>query len=533
MISGNTDFHNDLANTPETSAAQRRWILIATCLGLLAVMVSVSGLNVAQQALATDLGASQGELLWIINGYTLALAATLLPLGALGDRLGRKTVLLAGLIVFASLNVIAPLASEPWMLIAVRFATGAAAALIMPATLSTITAAFPDEERGRAVGVWTGVAGGGAVIGLITSSILIDAASWQWLFATPVVIAAAAVAITVWMVPNTREAVAGAFDRIGAVLSIAAIGGIVLAIHEGPEQGWTAPITVVPAVAGVVALLGFVVWERRTEHPMLDVSVFRNRILSAGALSLTIMFALIFGLFLVMVQFLQAVLGYSALGASLALLPMIATMMATAPIAPAIADRFGYRRVMVTSLAVLGGALAWLAMIPSDPSYLDVAPALVVVGLALGPAMTPSTTAITESLPADKQGVASALNDTVRELGGAIGVALIGSVLASGYRSSIAPTAETLDPELGHLVEEGIGGAYVAAGSLGADGLPIIGAAQQAFLDGWGTAMWLSAGIAAGAAALAGVMIPRRIETDDATVVDVGQAGELALATAD
>lgn len=492
-----------------TDPAQRRWILVATCLGLLAVMMAVSGLNVAQQALATDLGASQGELLWIINGFTVALAATLLPLGALGDRLGRKVLLVAGLVAFAGLNVAAALAGDPMMLIVIRVLIGISAAMIMPTTLSTITAAFPAAERGRAIGVWTGVAGGGSVIGLIASSILIDIGSWRWSFAAPLFVAVVAIAVTIPKVPNTREAPGGRFDLGGSFLSIAAVGGVVLAIHEGPEQGWTAPITLIAGVTGVLGVAAFVLWEGRQSEPLLDVSVFSNRTLSAGALSLTVMFALIIGMFLVMIQFLQAILGFSALRSSIALMPMIAMLMMAAPVAPAIAKRIGYRASMTASLAVVGGALGWLALLPADPTYVDVLPALFILGSALGVAMTPSTTAITESLPADKQGVASALNDTVRELGGAIGVALIGSVLASEYRSSIGSTADMLDPELGQVVEEGIGGAYVVAAQIGADGQDLIASAQLAFLDGWATSMWIAAGIAVATSAVAFLLIPK------------------------
>ena len=494
----------------ETNAAQRRWILVATCLGLLAVMMSVSGLNVAQQSLAADLGASQSQLLWVVNGFTVALAATLLTLGALGDRLGRKTMLLAGLGLFAVVNLASAFAGDADMLIGLRVLMGISAAMIMPATLSTITAAFPAAERGRAIGVWAGVAGGGSVIGLITSSILIDAGSWRLLFVAPIAVALTTMAITIPKVPNTREESEHRFDYLGSLLSVIAVGGVVLAIHEGPEQGWTAPITIVPLVAGIVGLGGFIWWERRHREPLLDVAVFSNRTLAAGALSLTVMFALIIGMFLVMIQFLQTVLGMSALTSSIALLPMIGVLMAAAPIAPAITGRIGYRATMTASLSVIAGALVMLAMLPDDPTYLDVVPALVLLGAALGIAMTPSTTAITESLPDDKQGVASALNDTVRELGGAIGVALIGSVLAAGYRSGIADTADTLDPELGHLVEEGIGGAYVAAGQMGSDGASLIGAAQRAFLDGWSGSMWLAAGIAVATAVGALVLIPGR-----------------------
>ena len=491
-----------------TTASQRRWILIATCLGLLAVMMSVSGLNVAQQALAADLGASQSQLLWIINAFTVALAATLLTLGALGDRLGRKMVLVVGLGAFAVVNAASALVDSAEMLIGLRALMGVSAAMIMPATLSTITASFPVEERGRAIGVWTGVAGGGAVIGLITSSLLIDAADWRLLFVAPILVAVAAMAISLPMVPNTHESSDERFDLVGSFLSIVAVGGIVLGIHEGPELGWLDPVTVVAFIGGIVGLVGFVWWEGRQAEPLLDVTVFSNRTLSAGALSLTVMFALIIGMFLVMIQFLQAVLGYSALRSSLALLPMIGVMMAAAPMAPSVSGRFGYRATMTASMATVAGALAWLAVVPVDPGYADVVAPMVILGLALGFAMTPSTTAITESLPADKQGVASALNDTVRELGGAIGVALIGSVLAAGYRSSIADTAGQLDPELGHLAEEGIGGAFVAAGELGADGPALIQAAQTAFLDGWDGAMWLAAVVAAVAAVAAGALIP-------------------------
>ncbi len=510
----------------ETTPSQRRWVLVATCLALLAVMVSVSGLNVAQQALAIDLGASQSQLLWIVNGFTVALAATLLPFGALGDRVGRKRVLVVGVGAFAALNLAAAFAGDPTTLLGLRVAMGLSAALIMPATLSTITAAFPAEERARAIGVWTGVAGGGGVIGLITSALLVDHASWPWVFATPIVIALASLAITLPKVPDTHSSAAGPFDLVGSLFSVLAVGGLVLAIHEGPEQGWTSPVTLGAALVSVVGLAAFVRQERRTAYPLLDISVFRDRRLSAGAVSLTVMFALLFGMFLVMVQFLQAVVGFSALGSSLALLPMIGVVMAVSPVSPRISERFGYRSTMTASLAVMAAALAWLAMVPEAPGYADVVGPLVLLGLALGVAMTPSTTAITESLPSDKQGVASALNDTVRELGGAIGVALIGSVLAAGYRSDIAGSADALPPDLGHTVEEGIGGAYAAAGQVGPDGARLIADAQHAFLSGWSSAMWLAAAVAAVAAVVAHRIIPGPGADLDAELVDE----ELALA---
>jgi len=510
---------------PQTTASQRRWILLATSLGLLAVMVSVSGLNVAQQALAADIGASQSQLLWIINGFTVALAATLLPLGALGDRVGRKMVLVAGLAAFAGLNLASAFAGDPVLLIGLRIAMGVAAALIMPTTLSTITAAFPPEERGRAVGVWTGVAGGGGVIGLISSAILIDYASWQWVFAAPILVALTALAITIPMVPNSHEPAEGRFDLVGSFISLFAVGGIVLGIHEGPEQGWSAPITVASIATGVIALVGFILWENRQRFPLLDISVFKNRNLSAGALSLTVMFALIIGMFLVMIQFLQAVLGFSAIRSAIAMLPMMGGLMFISPISPRIAARLGYRTTMIGALLAATASLGWMALVPDSPSYTNVLPGLVLLGLALGVAMTPSTTAITESLPADKQGVASALNDTVREVGGAIGVALIGSILAAGYRDGISDTADSLDPEVGRTVQEGIGGALSAAGQLEPDSAnELIGSAQEAFMNGWGNAMTFAAAIAFATAVIAARLIPRETPSTRVPVANVPAA---------
>lgn len=505
---------NDVSTTPR----QRVWIQLATSLALLAVMASVTGLNAAQQAIVGDLGATQTQLLWIINGFTVALAATLLPLGALGDRIGRKPVLVAGVTAFAALHVAAMLATDAETLIGLRIAMGVAAALVLPATLATITSAFPAEERGRAVGVWTGVAGGGGVIGLLASALVVDNAAWEWVFAIPVAIAVIAAAITVPMVPNTREnRTHGRFDYLGGLLSVLAVGGIVMAIQEGPEQGWTAPVTVGAAVIGVLALALFVRQELRTAEPLLDVRVFANRTLSAGALSLTVMFALLFGMFLVLIQFLQAILGFSAVESAIALLPMMVGMTVVSVVASSISERFGYRRTMTVSLAGTGVALGWFALVSDNPGYLDIAPAMALFGLSLGVAMTPSTTAITESLPVEKQGVASALNDIVREFGGAIGVALIGSVLAAGYRSGVTDAAGTLPAELEHSVREGIGGAYIAADSLGADGGSLIAAAQHAFLEGWSTAMWIAAGVAIVAALAAALIIPGRQGCSDAT----------------
>src|SRR3954452_17927487 len=237
----------------KAEARRRTWVLVAVCTGLIAVVASVSGLNVAQGQLAVDLGATQSQLLWVINGYTIALAALLLPMGAIGDRWGRKHVLLGGLVVFAVANLLASLSGSPGQLIAFRVLAGVGAAMIMPVTLSVITSSFPAEDRGPAVGVWAGLAGAGGILGLISSAVLVDNFTWPWLFAGPVALALVAAVMTVRFVPHSREHHAGRFDLVGSVLSAVAVGALVLGIHEGPEHGWTSTLAVAGVVGGLLA----------------------------------------------------------------------------------------------------------------------------------------------------------------------------------------------------------------------------------------------------------------------------------------
>jgi EmrB/QacA subfamily drug resistance transporter len=496
-----------------TDKRRQRNILIAMCTALIAVIASVSGLNVAQQQLAVDLGASQGTILWIINAYTVALAALLMPIGAVGDRWGRKPVLVAGLAVFGLASVGAALATSAGFMIVARIVAGAGAAMIMPVTLSVITSSFPEEDRGQAIGIWAGFAGSGGLIGLFVSSFMVDVLTWRWLFALPVVLVAVAAVMAVRHVPNSREHSEHPFDTFGSVLSALAIGGLVLGIHEGPERGWSDPITMAGLVLGIVALLAFVWWERHRREPLLDIGVFRDRGLAAGSLTLLIVFAVMFGIFLVLFPYFQAVLGWSALASAVAMLPMALMMMPMSTLAPKVAQRFGSRRTMIAGVGIFMVGLATLALRASvEGGYLSVLPGLLIIGLGMGLTMTPSTAAITETLPAEKQGVASALNDTSREVGGAVGVALLGSVLSAGYRSAIDPALEGLPEELAEPAREGIGSAFAAAGRAGARAPEIIDAAQHAFVDGWVQSMWIGVGIAAVALVYLVVRGPRSAE---------------------
>ena len=505
-------------------ATRKRNILVAMCLALMAVIASVSILNVAQQKLAIDFNASQGTVLWIVNIYTLALAALLMPIGAIGDRWGRKPVLLVGLGLFGVSSVLAAFAQSSAMLLFARGLGGAAAAMIMPVTLSVITSSFPAEERGQAIGIWAGVAGGGGMLGMFVAALMVDVATWRWAFVLPVALVAAAFIFATRSVPNSREHSNHPFDIGGSIFSLFAIGGLVLGIHEGPERGWSDPITVVGLVVGIVAALAFVAWELRSDAPLLDVRTFKNRGLAAGALSIMIMFAVMFGIFIVLFPYFQAILGWSALRSAAAILPLMAVMMPTSTIAaPRLVKRIGSRKTILAGLFFAGFGLALLALRASvEGGYMSILPGLLVMGLGMGLTMTPSTQAITESLPAEKQGVASALNDTTREIGGAWGVALLGSIVSSGYRASITPALKGVPRELAGPASEGIGTALGVVHSAGPSLDPqvakrIIDAAQHAFVDGWVNSMWVGVAIVGVAFLYVLFRGPRR--TDD--VLDV------------
>ncbi|GAA5124550.1 MFS transporter [Alloalcanivorax gelatiniphagus] len=481
--------------------AERRAVLIAVCIALMAVIASVTGLNVAQPELAVEFDASQGEVLWFINLYTLTLAALLLPLGALGDRWGRKPMLLAGLALFGVANAAAGMAQTTEAMLGARFLAGVGAAMIMPVTLAVITSTFPEEERAKGIGAWTAVGGGGGLLGMYISAVLVDLASWRWLFALPIALVVISVVMTVRSVPNTREVSAHRFDAVGSSTSVLAVLGLVYALHEGPVHGWTEAATLTALVAGLAATAAFIAWELRQSAPLLDVRLFRDRRLSTGSLAILTVFGVQAGILVVLFPFLQVVLGWSALHATVGMLPMALVMMFSSVIAAHVAVRAGSRATVAAGLLLVSAGLALMAILVSaDGGYLTVLPGMLILGLGMGLAMTPSTEAITSSLPSDKQGLASALNDVTRELGTAIGVALLGAVLTAGYRNAIGPELDGI-PDLpdgvADTAREGLANASAVAPGLDAQAAALVRAAQESFISGWQTAMWVGAAVMA------------------------------------
>ncbi|WP_405791923.1 MFS transporter [Streptomyces sp. NBC_01506] len=480
-------------------ARQMRAILIAVSIALMAVIASVSGLNVAQTHMAIEYDASQTTVLWIINIYTLALAALLLPLGAIGDRLGRKPMLITGLIIFGAAGVVAGLAPSAGVMIVARVAAGISAAMIMPITLAVITSTFPEEQRGKAIGVWTGVAGGGGILGMFLSAVLVDVADWRWLFVLPVVLVVVALAMTLKSVPNSRERAAHSFDTIGALVSTIAVIGLIFVLQEGPERGWTAPITLISLAVGVVAAIAFVAWElHRRDASLLDVRLFQERGLASGSITLLVVFGVQAGIAVVLFPFFQAVLGWSGLLSTVAMMPMAVMMMMASGLAPKMAAKIGARSTMTVGVALATLGLALMALFVSvDGGYLSILAGMLAMGTGMGLSMTPSTEAITSSLPRAKQGVASALNDVTRELGTALGVAMLGALLAGGYRSAIDDKLDGIPDGAADSAREGIANAIEVAPETGSHAQDLIHAAQQSFVDGWQQSIWIGAAVMA------------------------------------
>jgi EmrB/QacA subfamily drug resistance transporter len=468
---------------------QQRLVLATVGLALMAVVSAVSGLNVALPSLARETGATQTQLTWIVDAYTVVFAGLLLFVGALGDRYGRKLLLTVGLVVFGGAAAMGMVVTDPDQLILVRMAMGVGAAAIMPTTLSVITTSFPERERPRAVGVWVGIAGGGAVIGLFVTALLLEWFPWSSFFGLNVVFALIALVGTRIFVPASVDQEPPSLDIVGALLSLVAIAAFVFGVIEGPVRGWDDPLTLAGLVIGVFGAIAFVLWELRVERPLLDPRLFRVRGFSAGTLTIGVQFLSAFGFFFVALQYLQFVTGRSPLEAAIALLPLPVILLPTARRAPHIAERVGFRRTGPVGLVSMAIGFAILSQLQVDSSYWLFFVGLVFFAFGMGFAGTPATTAITASLPMSKQGVASAVNDTARELGSAFGIAILGSLLNQGYRDGMLQAVAGLPSAAAERVLGSV--AFTAAPELaafGQRGRQLADAGRAAFVDGVGAA---------------------------------------------
>ena len=520
---------------PRAVADPRRWqILGVLCVALFAIVMDNTIVNVALPTLARELGADTSALQWIVDAYTLVFAGLLLAAGGVGDRFGRKLALIAGLVVFATFSVAGALASSTGQLIAARAAMGVGAALIFPTTLAIAVNVFTDaRERAAAIGIWTAVTGVGVALGPISGGWLLEHFSWGSVFLINVPIAIVAIIGTLALVPNSRDPHARRLDLAGLGLSIGGITLLVWSIIEAPRHGWTSFATFGGIAGAAVLLATFAWWESRVAQPLLDVRLFRNRRFTAASLAVTLGFFALFGFIFLVTQYFQLVKGYSALQAGVRTVPFALAMAIAAVTSPQIVKRAGTKLVVAAGLTLMACGFAVAATTDAASSYGIIVVAMVLMGAGLGSALTPATESILGSLPRDQAGVGSAVNDTTREVGGTLGVAVLGSIMASLYGGKIvdALRGSGLSAALQRTAGDSLAAALQIAGRIGGTaGAGIARTAQDAFVHAFQVGSIVTGAVALLGAGIALAFLPARVV--EAEPLDVHVEPEEVLRTA-
>jgi EmrB/QacA subfamily drug resistance transporter len=513
---------------------RRWWTLGVLCLSLSIVMVANSSLNVALPSIARELDASDSALQWIVDSYALVFAGMLFAAGAIGDRFGRKGALQGGLVLFlvaAAAGVVADSSAE---VIAARAIMGLAAAFVMPSTLSILSNVFSPAERPRAIALWAGISAGGAALGPPISGLLLEHFWWGSVFLVNIPLVAAALLAGWRLVPRSRNPEQTRIDVPGAGLSIVAVGAIVFAIIEAPHAGWLSLQTLGVGALAVVLMVGFIAWEFRNPAPMLDPRLFRDRRFSVASAGIAAAFFTMFGTFFLLTQLLQLVHGLSPLAAGLAILPVSLVLMIVAPRAPMLVERYGIATVVPAGLAITAGGLALLGTFGASGDAWRIYVGFIPMAVGMAVTMSPLTSMIMSSVPPSRAGVGSAMNDTTRELGGALGVAVLGSLLATVYSGDLGAATRALPADLAAQAESGLAGALQAADSLGGPaGAALADAGRSAFVDGLRVATLVAAGFLLVGAFAARRLLPRSASgADERTSGATPAASNLAHPTA-
>ncbi|WP_030672148.1 MFS transporter [Streptomyces cellulosae] len=444
--------------------ARRWWALLVLCLSLLIIVMANTALTVAAPDMTRDLGLSSADLQWVIDGYTVPYAALMLLLGAIGDKYSRRGALILGLFVFGSGAVAGSLVDSSTGVIAARAVMGVGAAMIMPATLSLLAATFPRAERAKAITLWTATAGLAIAAGPLLAGALLEHRSWTSTFLINVPVAALAVVGALVLVPPSKAHDKGRIDYVGGLLSVVWIGSLVYMIIEGPHFGWGVKAITAAVVAGVGLTL-FVVWELRHPRPVVDVRRFTDRRFAGSNLAVALFFLAVFGAFYYLTQHLQFVLGYSALQTGLRMLPLAGAVFVGSALTGYLTPRVGMKFTVTAGMVGGTAALALLTRVDASSSYGDLVAPLAILGLAIGLALSPCTDAIMGAFPESELGVGGAVNDTSLELGGSLGIAILGSLLATSYSGHLtdATAGSKLPASALTTAQDSVGAGYGVA----------------------------------------------------------------------
>ncbi|GAA0461876.1 MFS transporter [Streptomyces stramineus] len=498
---------------------RRRWAILAVLLfSLLIVVLDNSILNVAMKTIAspapTGLGATQSELEWAINSYTLVFAGILFTAGLLGDRLGRKKVLLFGMVVFGAGSVLSAFSGSPGELITFRAVMGFGGAFVMPATLAIIMNVFEREEQPKAIGIWAGAVGIAVAIGPVTGGVLLEHFWWGSVFLVNVPIVILAVTAMVILVPDSRDPAPGRLDPVGVLLSVVGLVLLVYGIIKGGQLAdFTDPEVCGTVGGGLLTLVLFVLYERRAAHPAMDVRYFRNPAFSAAVSSIALVFFALMGTTFFVVFYTQSVRGYSPLQSGLLLLPLAAAQMFFAPRARLVVARFGARAVCTAGMLLVAATTAGFLLLDADTPIWVLEILFFTQGTAMAHIMPPATVSIMQSLPREKAGSGSAVNNTFRQVGGALGVAVLGSVLSTTYRDGISgelAAVPGLSDSARHAAGESIEATLAVADRLGPAGKALVGPASDAFVHAMHVTVIGATAVAGIAAAVVALFLPGR-----------------------
>lgn len=488
--------------------------LTVICLSVFVISVDATIVNVALPTLSRELRADTAQLQWIVDAYTLAMSGLLLSAGSLGDRYGRRSWLNSGLALFAITSAVAAQVDSADALIAARAAMGVGAAVIFPTTLGLITNIFTEPiPRAKAIGLWAAMVGVGVAVGPISGGWLLEHFWWGSIFLVNVPTAVVAIAGGTLFVPTSRDPATPPVDVPGLLLSAVGVTTLIYTIIEAPSWGWSSTRALAGFTLAAIVLVAFAVWERRSTHPMLDVTVFFNRRFSGGSLAVTAGFLTLFGFIFVITQYFQFIKNYTAFEAGVRLLPVAVSIALASILGPQLVERVGTTAVVAGGLAVFAAGLAWASTADAATPYREIAMQMLLLGGGLGLTTAPATEAIMGSLSADKAGVGSAVNDTTRELGSTLGVAIVGSVFASLYSGHLGANAAlmALPTDVRTTMQRSIAAAYNVIGHLPADQIAgVHDAVNHAFLDGLQAGSLVCAGIAVVAAIVVAVLLPAR-----------------------